>query len=151
VNKTAIPDEIDDIRPVPHSSARTGRRSIEPLDRAVSKAETVLVLDHERVLRQILAGILRYSGYRVLEASSGSEAQRLANERKIQLLILDLDTSGLELTRWFRAIHPEIKVLATSSSLWDLNYRVADLQEIAFLSKPFTPPKLIRLVRRILL
>jgi DNA-binding response OmpR family regulator len=74
----------------------------------------------------------------------------VANEERIDLLILDLETIGLELARWFRAMYPQTKVLVTSSALWDLNYRVGDLQEIAFLSKPFTPPKLVRLVRRIL-
>jgi hypothetical protein len=33
--------------------------------------ETVLVLEREQILREILAGILRQSGYRVLEAAGG--------------------------------------------------------------------------------
>ncbi len=117
-------------------------------------AETVLVVDDERMLRGALSTVLRQFGYHVLEAFDTLDAQRLAESgQKIHLVLVDLyraEFSNLQLALWFRAIHPEIKVLVASSSVWDVTCELGASQQIAVLPKPFTPIELADMVRRVL-
>ncbi|PYI83790.1 MAG: hypothetical protein DME26_14435 [Verrucomicrobia bacterium] len=116
--------------------------------------ETVLVMDQEPMIRSVLARVLRQLGYQVLEASGALDAQRRAGSgREIDLLIMDLSAPGindLELALWFRASYPQTKVLIASDAVWELNYQIGMSSRIAFLSKPYTPLELARMLRRIL-
>ena len=78
-------------------------------------------MDDEPLVRELETQILRLQGYKVLQAENAAEALRLAGKAAaIHLLITDLampDVDGLELTRQFRAVHPETPVLMVSGSL----------------------------------
>jgi len=114
----------------------------------------VLVVDDEPISRGVMVHILQRFGYRVLETSAVLEAQHLAaGKEKIDLLITDLNdakTSPLELALWFRALYPQTKVLLASDSVWELDYRLCELQQIGLLAKPFTAFRLARMVREVL-
>jgi DNA-binding NtrC family response regulator len=144
-------ESIDD------SSWRSRRRPAVPLRSGallLGRGETILLVDTGTVMRGELARLLRQLGYRVKEASGAVEAQHLAHDdRRVQLLLLDLsapEANDLELALWFRVMYPKTKVLLTVGSLWDLNSHVGHAAEFAFLSKPFTPIELARVLRRIL-
>ena len=87
--------------------------------------------------------VLRLQGYTVLPAEGAAEALRLAREAAaIHLLITDFtmpEVDGFELTRQFRAVHPETPVLMVSGSmlpvLRDEVSRI--LGRFDFLEKPF--------------
>lgn len=53
-------------------------------------AKTVLVVDDIKEQRDISATFLRHHGYRVVEASGGEEAMRLAREQKPDAILLDM-------------------------------------------------------------
>lgn len=116
--------------------------------------QTVLLVDSAPMMRGVLARVLRQLGYRVVEASGTVEAQRLAaSSGEIHLMLLDHsvpERTDLELALWFRAMYPEMKILVACVSLWDLNDRIGQEQQINFLAKPFTAPELARMVRRVL-
>ena len=82
------------------------------------------------------------------------EAQRLAAaNRNIKLLILDssaADRRSLQVALWFREAYPEIKVMVMSASIANLNYQLAESEQICLLVKPFTPGELAHMVRRVL-
>ena len=116
--------------------------------------ETVLLVEDEPAVRRLASTVLRDSGYRVLEASDGSEALELVSEqgaRRIHLLLTDLTMpriGGLELARQVRQLLPGIRVLYTSG------YSVAAMEEVRvhdpeamFIEKPFTPSELAAHVR----
>jgi len=117
-------------------------------------AATVLLVDEAEMMRGVLANVLRQSGYRVLEATNAAEARRLAETKgKIDLLFLDLsmpEAAHRDFALWFRAVFPHTKVLVVSNSLWDLAHEFSISPHITLLAKPFTPPELSRMVRRIL-
>ena len=121
---------------------------------AVSRKETVLVVDSVPLMRGTIAQVLRKLGYRVLEASGALGVQRVAvAEKDIRLLVLDLSSveiSDLEFIAWFRMSHPTIKVVVAAGSLWELNFYHGIAREITLLAKPFTPTELARIVRRVL-
>jgi two-component system, cell cycle response regulator DivK len=54
-------------------------------------AKSVLIVEDNEHLRQILASILRFSGYEVLEARTGTQAIEKALAAKPNLILLDLD------------------------------------------------------------
>jgi len=107
------------------------------------------------MVREFEAQILRLEGYALLEAESAAEALRLADETSaIHLLVTDLampEVDGLELTRRFRAVHPETPVLMVSGSLPLLSARnELELDRFDFLAKPFLFNELLHKVRTLL-
>ncbi len=67
---------------------------------------TLLIADDDRLVLATLAEGLRRAGHRVLEASDGEEAIRIACEQKPDLVILDMrmpTKSGLDVALWLRS------------------------------------------------
>ena len=118
-------------------------------------SKTVLVVDDEPMVRDLLTEVLRLQGYNVLAVASAAEALRVAaSTATIHLLITDLmmpEVDGLELTRRFRAMRPNIPVLMVSGSLPLLHARSEpDLERFDFLAKPFQLNELLQKVRELL-
>jgi DNA-binding NtrC family response regulator len=61
-----------------------------------------------------------------------------------------LEINGLELARWFQRKYPEMKVLITTGSLWELANQLGEKERVAILPKPFDNLQLRRMVRLIL-
>jgi two-component system cell cycle sensor histidine kinase/response regulator CckA len=115
-------------------------------------AETILVVEDEPAVRQLVAAALERAGYRVLEARDGERALSLfeANEAAIDLLVTDLrmpQMDGSELVRLLRARAPNLKVICVSGypgTGVDLS-----LTE-HYLAKPFSKADLLNKVREVL-
>jgi CheY-like chemotaxis protein len=116
--------------------------------------ETILVVDDEPVVRQVMVLMLRRQGYRVIEAAGPLEAQALSRTSgKIDVLLTDFsmpEINGAVLARWFRANYPTIKVLIATGSLWEFVNQVDDQEQFAVLAKPFDGAQLCRMVRLVL-
>ncbi len=116
----------------------------------------ILVVDDEPDIRNLVALHLRKEGHRVLTASDGSQALRLARERRPALVILDLmlpDISGTEICRRLRA-DPEtqgIPVLMLTARTEEID-RVVGFEVGAddYVTKPFSVRELMLRVRAIL-
>src|SRR5919107_4941260 len=79
----------------------------------------VLVIDDEVITRTVIADYLRDCGYRVFEAGSAEDAVTILNSNlQVDIVFTDLElprhSSGLELARWIRKHHPNIKFIVTS-------------------------------------
>ena len=67
---------------------------------------TVLVVDDEPIVREVVLRYLERDGFRTLEAGDGDTARRLVESESPGLVILDImlpGVDGLELCRWIRA------------------------------------------------
>lgn len=111
---------------------------------------TILFADDTDVVRNLLCAALREEGYAVLEAGDGYEGILLSRHHTgpIHLLLTDIvmpRIGGLELSRAFKAHHPEASVLFMSGYTADM----LD-PEVSFLQKPFTPDTLLSRVAGIL-
>ena len=111
----------------------------------------VLVVDDEGSIRRLASRALRMAGYRVLEASGGTEALRfLDGEAPLDLLLTDInmpDLKGDEVARRFRQARPDLKVLYLSGFVDALFTDRSVLWEgEAFLEKPFTIKGLLEAV-----
>jgi two-component system cell cycle sensor histidine kinase/response regulator CckA len=117
--------------------------------------ETILVVEDEAPVRDLLRRCLEADGYQVLLAAGGAEAlQVLKAGHDIRLLVTDLTMpkmGGRELARLARASWPHLKVLYISGySATPLAQQEALSADEAFLQKPFPLPLLTRSVRELL-
>jgi len=116
-------------------------------------AATILLVEDERKLRDLVRSYLERAGFTVLSTESGAEALSLAASATPDLLVLDLglpDVSGETVAREVRAAgHVPILMLTAKSSEED---RVAGLELGAddYVTKPFSPRELVLRVQAIL-
>jgi two-component system OmpR family response regulator len=124
-----------------------------PLHGQVPKRKTLLVVDDEQEVRELMAQVLGQEGYNVLQADGAAEALCIATGATIHLLLTDFsmpETDGLKLTRRFRALCPNAPVLMVSGSLADMDGRADDLNYFGVLEKPFAIGELVSKVRGLL-
>ncbi len=119
--------------------------------------ETILVVEDEPALRELVTKVLRNYGYQVLEAAHGKEAIQVwrGTESKPALLLTDMmmpeGMTGWELASHIRAEAPEVKVLFTSGYSPEIFGTDVQLDaRVNFLPKPYHPRMLARTVRRCL-
>ena len=118
--------------------------------------ETILVVEDERSLRNIVSAILKGLGYAVLVAESGEEALCASSEHKgpIHLLVTDVIMPGIggrELADRLTQTRPELRVIYMSGYTDDsVIARGVFANEIAFLQKPIASADLAQRVRAVL-
>jgi PAS domain S-box-containing protein len=142
-----LPRVADDVQEAP-------ARAAAPLP--ATGHETVLVVEDQAEVRKFAMVILAKNGYRLLEASNGSEALALAAgfAGPIDLLVTDVVMPGMtgrELAGRLQASRPALKVLYISGYSSDVIARQGMLDVgVVYLSKPFAPVDLAGKVREIL-
>jgi len=107
---------------------------------------TILVVDDESGIRELIRKILLREGYRVLEAGSAEEALTLAQDQSIDLLIADVMLPGIhgpELARRMQQAAPGLKTLFISGFTGEEKIPAG----ARFLAKPFTLRALLEKVR----
>jgi two-component system, cell cycle sensor histidine kinase and response regulator CckA len=116
--------------------------------------ETLLIVEDEGPLRQLVKRVLERYGYRVLEANSGVDALPIWLQYKDQISLLLTDmvmphgVSGRELAERLRGDKPGLKVIYSSGySLAVVGGDMVLRDGLNFLQKPYDPIKLARAVR----
>ena len=118
-----------------------------------SNVETVLLVDDEPDVMDAAAELLRSIGYSVITASNGPDALELLRRRNdIDILFTDVvmpqGMSGIELARLTLDIAPGVKVvLASGYPLPALKNDFDDLDQFAFINKPYRLADLARKLR----
>jgi CheY-like chemotaxis protein len=115
---------------------------------------TVLVVDDDPVLLNIVKEQISANGYQPIVASSGEEALEVVPKKtKIDLLLTDIKMpgiSGLDLAKQISTLYPEIKVLFMSGYTLPESLFSISGKEVAFLQKPFPTDALIAKMKYIL-
>jgi two-component system, cell cycle sensor histidine kinase and response regulator CckA len=123
---------------------------------AAGGSETVLVVEDEEGVRELVREILQQAGYRVLAAAGPSEALDVGFSRgpEIDLLITDMimpEMTGRQVADRLRSARPEIRVLYMSGYTGDAMVHRGLLDPGAsFLVKPFASQDLMARVREVL-
>jgi two-component system, cell cycle sensor histidine kinase and response regulator CckA len=118
--------------------------------------ETVLLVEDEESVRQLVRETLAAKGYRVMEAENGEAGVTAAaqHDGKIDLVITDVVMPGMggrELVKQLAQSRPETKVLYLSGYTEDAIVSEGTIESgAAFLQKPFTLQNLSRKVREVL-
>ncbi len=112
----------------------------------------VLVVDDSPDITDMLAAVLRLSGYDVSTAHSAASALDVARERRFDMVVSDIgmpEMNGYELARALRAL-PEYTavpmVAVTGFAMYDDRDRALEAGFDAHLSKPINPSDLTQMV-----
>jgi signal transduction histidine kinase/ActR/RegA family two-component response regulator len=141
--------------PLERSPVDLAKPVVEPIERS-SSFETVLVVEDEEIVRELVCDILAEQGYNVMCAVDGHEALRIAGEYdgRIHLLITDVimpHMNGPELAATLTPLRPDMKVLFVSGySDNDIGEHGVLDTHIDLLQKPFTPQTLARKIRDVI-
>jgi len=136
------------------SQVTTTDSSSQPV-RAPDGTETILVVEDERDLREIITRTLIRHGYRVFQAVDGNAALKIWEEYKkdIELLFTDVimpgGINGRELAEKLLEQKPALKVIYSSGYSADALGKDFQLDlNLNYLPKPYVPDDLARIVRR---
>jgi two-component system, cell cycle sensor histidine kinase and response regulator CckA len=115
--------------------------------------ETILLVEDEDPVRELVCRVLEDAGYEVLPAARPGDAQRIVSETSIDLLLTDVvmpEMSGYDLALRVRLSQPDARTLFMSGYA---HRALAEAEEIPggeLLRKPFSPDDLKRAVRAVL-
>jgi DNA-binding response OmpR family regulator len=115
--------------------------------------QTVLVVEDERKLRELLRGYLERAGFAVLTTGSGAEAIELGHSADPSLVVLDLglpDIPGEEVARELRSTSPVPILMLTARSADEDRIHGLELGADDYVTKPFVPRELVLRVQAIL-
>src|SRR6059058_978605 len=134
------------------SASTAGRRRL-PKRRHNKPMQTVLVVDDEPIVRDVVVRYLERDGFRTLTASDGDTAKALIDQREPSLVVLDVmlpGTDGLSLCRWIRDRSNLPVILLTARG--EEADRIVGLELGAddYVTKPFSPRELVARVRTVL-
>jgi two-component system OmpR family response regulator len=120
---------------------------------APTSPKTVLVVDDDPEIRQLLGQFLETAGLHALLAADGAEMREHFRQERIDLVVLDImlpDEGGLDLLRWLRE-HTQVPVIMVTALSSPID-RVVGLEIGAddYVSKPFEPRELLARIRAVL-
>jgi DNA-binding response OmpR family regulator len=116
-------------------------------------AATVLLVEDERKLRNLVRSYLERAGFTVLSTESGAEAITLATSASPDLVVLDLrlpDVPGETVARELRAAGSTPILMLTAKSAEEDRIRGLELGADDYVTKPFSPRELVLRVQAIL-
>ena len=116
----------------------------------------ILAVDDSPSMREMLAAVLRDSGYQVVEAEDGVKALELAKTRSIDVVLTDQNMpnlDGLSLVKNLRGLpaykDTPIMMLTTESSA-EMKQKGRDAGATGWMVKPFDPDKLVRMLKSLI-
>jgi two-component system cell cycle response regulator DivK len=119
-------------------------------------AKTILVIEDHEDNRRIMRDLLTSSGYEVIEAVSGEEGVTSAETHRPDLILLDIQLPGIdgyEVARRIKA-NPDLQkipiIAATSYALSGDDVKAFEAGCNAYVTKPFSPRKLLAQIREYL-
>ncbi len=124
---------------------------------APAAKQTILVVDDETTLLDLVRTMLMRAGFGVLEAASGEEALAIIAEtpEPVKLMLTDVlmpEMNGCELAQKMKEARPDIKILYmsgyTDKAIFESTGR--SLAEVPLLRKPFTAYKLVSKINEVL-
>ena len=119
-----------------------------------SDRPTILVVDDDVTIREMITKILSRNGYHVVLASDGFEALNLLERDQMKIVITDMkmpEMDGMELIELISKNYPDVKIIAMTA--FDDIYTIKDaIMKGAdeYITKPFNPEELILRIEAIL-
>ena len=123
----------------------------------MDKKPYIIYIEDERPMIELVREALKFSGYPLVGATSGKQGLALMQERKPDLLLLDLmmpDVSGWDVYRSMKADAElrDVPVIVITAKVLESGRKIAeDLPPVDdYITKPFGPDRLIRSVQNLL-
>ncbi len=141
---------------LPSADAAPTALAMRAADEDRTGSETILVVEDDAALRELICTILQQAGYRGIPARHGDHALEIwrQHQHRFGLVITDLvmpQMSGPALVEKLRCLDREVRVLFTSGYADGAIARHGDLDpEAPFIQKPFSSESLLQKVRQAL-
>lgn len=121
---------------------------------SIAPLSTILVVDDDRRLRDLLTKFIKENGYRVIAGANAAEARSLMAAHQVDLIVLDVmmpGESGVEFADSLRTRGNDIPILFLTAKD-TLEDRILGLETGGddYLTKPFDPPELLARLRAIM-
>src|SRR5690348_2579110 len=118
-------------------------------------SSSILVVDDDRVTRDLLQEVLSEEGYQVVTSGSGEEALEIGKQECFDVIISDMklgsELNGLDVLRAYKSVQPESEViLITAFGSMETAIEAVKAGAFDYLSKPFKIEEVIKRVRRAL-
>jgi len=114
---------------------------------------TILVVDDDPTVSEVVSIYLERAGYEVVTASDGQEALETLESQPPHLVVLDLmlpEVGGLEITRWLRARGDIPIIMLTARGAESDRILGLELGADDYVVKPFSPQELVSRVKALL-
>ncbi|MFB9326219.1 response regulator transcription factor [Paenibacillus aurantiacus] len=114
---------------------------------------TVLIVEDEPKIREVIASYIRHGGLAALEAETGQEALRLLGSERVDAVVLDLmlpDMDGEAVCRHIRRTSSVPVVMLTAKASQEQRIEGFSLGADDYVTKPFDPRELLARIRAIL-
>jgi len=118
--------------------------------------ELILVVEDNDKNRKLVRDVLMFKGYEIIEAETGEDSVRLAQERHPSLILMDIRHPGIDGVEALRQLRSEeatreIPIMAMTASVMTADrQRITDAGFDAFQSKPLKVKDFVAAVERIL-
>ena len=115
--------------------------------------QSILVVDDEHTIRDVIRRYLERDGFTVREAADGQTALREIEENLPDLIVLDLmlpGVDGLAITRHIRQRHTVPIIMLTAKGETSDRIYGLDLGADDYVAKPFSPQELVSRIRAVL-
>ncbi len=142
--------------PAQTSLTEQPERTRKPAQDVPRGSETILVVEDEEMLRDLVKNVLNAKGYSAITAGDGVEAVELymLHRREISLVVADVGLprlTGSEVYLKLKRINPRVKVILASGFLepgFTSDIMQSGVREV--IRKPYQPDELLRCIRRVL-
>ncbi|MGG4495482.1 response regulator transcription factor [Brevibacillus reuszeri] len=116
-------------------------------------SRTILIVEDENILREIMKDYLLEEGYRVIEAIDGKQAISLFHEHEVDLILLDImlpELDGWSVCKRIRKTSNVPIIILTARSDEDDTLLGFELGADDYVTKPYSPPILLARAKRLL-
>ena len=126
---------------------------VEEDSSTIVEGSSVLVIDDDPSVRDVMKRSLTREGVSVMTASTGAEGLELARKHRPDLILMDIqlpEVSGLEVTKWLKEVdelHVIPVIAVTAFAMKGDEERIRQGGCEAYVSKPISVPKFIETIK----
>jgi len=115
---------------------------------------TVLIVDDDRKMRELLTSILESAGYLIETASDGKTAIKVCKKFSIDVALIDVelpDTKGTKLLSTLKELQPKMaKIIITGYPSIENAVTAVNERADGYILKPFNPADLLEMIKKVI-
>lgn len=122
-----------------------------PETRVINMADTILIIDDEKAIRNSLSGILTDEGFKPLTASSAEEGLDILEQKNVDLVLLDIwmpGMDGLEALGEIKKVHDLPVVMISGHGTIETAVQATKIGAFDFIEKPLSYDKIILAINK---